>query len=159
MRAGRLAFVGRWADLAAADRRDVLDLGECLLLPGLINAHCHLDYTDMAGHIPPPKNFPDWIKAILAEKAACSYSDYARAWVRGAQQLVRNGTTTVADIEAVPELLPDVWDATPLRVHSFLEMTGVRSRRAPGSVLGEAVETIRALPDGPGRVGLSPHAA
>ena len=43
--------------------------------------------------------------------------------------LLRTGTTTVADIEAVPELLPEVWDATPLRVISFLEMTGVRSRR------------------------------
>ena len=38
---------------------------------------------------------------------------------------------TVADIEAVPELLPEVWQSTPLRVWSFLEMTGIRSRRQP----------------------------
>ena len=33
--------------------------------------------------------------------------------------LLTHGTTTVADIEAVPELLPDVWSATPLRVFLF----------------------------------------
>jgi len=37
--------------------------------------------------------------------------------------LLRTGTTTVADIEAMPDLLPEVWNATPLRVFSFLEMT------------------------------------
>jgi hypothetical protein len=35
--------------------------------------------------------------------------------------LLRAGVTTVADSEAVPELLPEVSDATPLRVHSFLK--------------------------------------
>ena len=44
--------------------------------------------------------------------------------------LLQTGTTTVADIEAMPDLLPEVWDATPLRVFSFLEMTGIKSRRA-----------------------------
>jgi hypothetical protein len=42
--------------------------------------------------------------------------------------LLKTGTTTVADIEAMPDLLPEVWDATPLRVFSFLEMTGIRAR-------------------------------
>ena len=64
----RVAAVGRWADLAPAGHGDVLDLGETILLPGLINAHCHLDYTDLAGHIPPPRSFTDWIKAIVALK-------------------------------------------------------------------------------------------
>ena len=45
--------------------------------------------------------------------------------------LLQTGTTTVADIEAVPDLLPEVWEATPLRIFSFLEMTGIRARREP----------------------------
>ncbi len=60
--------------------------------------------------------------------------------------LLRTGTTTVADIEAVPELLPEVWSATPLRVISFLEMTGVHSRREPQAILREAVERVDSLP-------------
>ncbi len=134
-----------------------MDLGPVILLPGLVNAHCHLDYTEMTG-LPPQKQFPDWIKGLLALKAAASYSDYAQAWVRGAHMLLRTGATTVADIEAVPELLPEVWSATALRVFSFLEMTDVKSRRGPAGILGEAAVKIRSLARAGGWAGLSPHA-
>jgi cytosine/adenosine deaminase-related metal-dependent hydrolase len=72
--------------------------------------------------------------------------------------LLQTGTTTVADIEAVPDLLPEVWGATPLRVISFLEMTGIRARREPRAVLREAVEKIESLAHPRCRASLSPHA-
>ncbi|MDR3378243.1 MAG: amidohydrolase family protein, partial [Verrucomicrobiae bacterium] len=126
----KIRAVRPWRDLRPGVREKVLDLGEVALLPGLINSHCHLDYTDMAGQIPPPKTFTDWIAGIMAARSAWGYSDYARSWLRGAHQLVRSGVTTVGDIESMPDLLPEVWDATPLRVFSFIEMTGIRMRRA-----------------------------
>jgi cytosine/adenosine deaminase-related metal-dependent hydrolase len=108
--------------------------------------------------LPPQKQFPDWIKGLLALKAASSYTDYAAAWLRGARMLAATGTTTVADIEAVPELLPEVWSSTPLRVFSFLEMTGVKSRREPEEILREAEAKRRSLSPRRALVGLSPHA-
>jgi cytosine/adenosine deaminase-related metal-dependent hydrolase len=72
--------------------------------------------------------------------------------------LVESGTTTVGDFENVPELLPDVWETTALRVVSFLELTGVRSRRSPAQIVREAVERIEALPAGRCRAVLAPHA-
>lgn len=131
----RIAAAGAWADLKAHSAERAVDLGAVALFPGLINAHCHLDYTGMTG-LPAPRQFPDWIKALLALKAHAGYTDYAEAWLRGAGMLARTGTTTVADIEAVPELLPEVWTGTPLRVASFLELTGVKSRREPAEILG-----------------------
>ena len=154
----KIRAVAAWKDLRPQLREKVLDLGEVALLPGLVNAHCHLDYTDMAGELPPPKTFTDWIGAITAAKTAWSYSDYARSWLRGAHQLLKSGTTTVADTEAMPDLLPEVWEATPLRILSFLEMTGSKSRRAPKEVLREAVTTIDSLRHPRNRGGLSPHA-
>ena len=154
----RIAAVGRWRNLRKQFGGHVTDLGDSVLLPGLVNAHCHLDYTDMAGLFPPPKSFADWIKLITTEKAQWSYTDFAQSWIVGARMLLRTGTTTVADVETVPELLPEVWDATPLRVFSFLEMTGVRSRRDPDAILDEAVEKIKSLPPGRCAAGLSPHA-
>ncbi len=70
--------------------------------------------------------------------------------------LARTGTTTVADIEAVPELLPEVWSSTPLRVMSFLEMTGVKSRRKPEEILHEAAAKLESLSPRRESVGLSP---
>lgn len=154
----RIAAVGRWRSVRSRFVGEVCDLGDVVLLPGLVNSHCHLDYTHMAGMFPPQKSFCDWIKLITTEKAHWTFSDYAEAWLDGAKMLLCSGTTTVADIEAVPELLPDVWTAMPLRVISFLEMTGVRSRRQPELILHEALEKIDALPPHRCAAGLSPHA-
>jgi cytosine/adenosine deaminase-related metal-dependent hydrolase len=154
----RIAAAGRWQSIRTRPSAAVLDLGESLLMPGLVNAHCHLDYTEMAGMFPPPKSFCDWIKLITTEKSLWSYSDFAQSWLAGAHMLIQTGTTTVGDIEAVPQLLPDVWNATRLRVVSFLEMTGIRGRRHPDAILGEAAEKIDSLPRGRCSAGLSPHA-
>jgi cytosine/adenosine deaminase-related metal-dependent hydrolase len=154
----RIRAVGLWADLQSETGEEIFDLGEVILLPGLVNAHCHLDYTNMAGELPPPKSFTDWIPLITAAKAEWSYSEYAHSWLRGAHMLLRNGTTTVADIEAMPDLLPEVWDATPLRVFSFLEMTGIRARRNPGEILQETVKKIDSLSHARCPASLSPHA-
>jgi aminodeoxyfutalosine deaminase len=168
---GRIIEVGRWSELsrrtAKAARASTassqktsaaVDLGDVILLPGLVNAHCHLDYTDMAGQVPPQKSFTNWIKLITTAKACWSYSEFAASWLHGADMLVRTGTTTVGDIEAVPELLPEVWNATPLRVISFIEMTGVKARRDPRAILRQTLDCIEALPNGRCRAGLSPHA-
>ncbi len=154
----RIVWIGSFHGIESGSGETVYDLGERILLPGLVNAHCHLDYTEMAGRAYPPAAFPDWIKALLVLKAHWTYTEYARSWLCGATMLLNSGVTTVADIEAVPELLPDVWSSTPLRVWSFLEMTGIRNQRSPGEILREATDRIEALPKGRGSAGLSPHA-
>lgn len=154
----RIAAVGKWSEFSSGHRAEVIDLGESILLPGLVNAHCHLDYTCMAGQLPPTKSFVDWLKLITTNKSGLLYSEFAESWLTGAKMLVRAGTTTVADVEMVPDLLPDVWTATPLRVISFLEMTGVKSRRPAPEIVGEAMAKIASIPDGRRCMGLSPHA-
>jgi len=152
--------VGRWGDVVSTTGAVTHDLGEVVLLPGLVNAHCHLDYTGLAGQLPPTASFTDWVKSITALKEDWSLDGFRASWRAGAQMLLRHGTTTVADVEAVPDLLPAAWDTTPLRLYSFLELTGVKSRRAPDLLLAEAVarrETL-ALAHHRAAVGLSPHA-
>lgn len=153
----RIVSVGSW-DSFSNSSAETVDLGESILMPGLINAHCHLDYTDMAGLLPPQKGFTDWITLMLAAKADWTYTEFAESWLHGAQMLLRTGTTTVADFEAVPELLPDVWSSTPLRVLSFLEMTGVKSHRHPQLILQEALARIEQLQDRRSQAALAPHA-
>jgi len=75
----RIVSVGSWHDVQARATGSVEDLGEVVVLPGLINAHCHLDYTNMAGKISPPRSFADWIKTIVALKAEWSYTEFAES--------------------------------------------------------------------------------
>jgi cytosine/adenosine deaminase-related metal-dependent hydrolase len=154
----RIAGVGRWRDLAKAERDETIDLGETTALPGLVNAHCHLDYTDLAGQFPPPRIFSDWLKLITTAKGHWSKPDYAMSWMNGARMLLRTGTTTVGDIEAMPELLPEVWNLGSLRVVSFLEMIGITGRRKPEAILQEALGKIDSLNGKTCCAGLSPHA-
>jgi len=157
IRAGRVCNIDRW-DPRAIARRGITDLGEVLVLPGLVNAHCHLDYTDMAGQFPPPKVFTEWLQLITEAKAGWSLDDFAASWRHGAEMLARTGSTTVGDIEAIPELLPDAWESTPLRIISFLEMIGITNRRSPAAILEGTLGQVRALPRRRSRAALSPHA-
>ena len=155
----RIVWVGRRAEIPASHvHGEETDLGDTILLPGLVNAHCHLDYTGMAGQIPPPKSFTDWIKSMVALKTSWSVEEFAASWRRGAEMLLRTGTTTVADIESVPELIPSAWQSTPLRVISFRELLNVKSRSSPSEIVERAVNDWLGLPEAQGRVGLSPHA-
>jgi cytosine/adenosine deaminase-related metal-dependent hydrolase len=154
----KIHAVTPWRELRRLTKEKLFDLGDVVLMPGFVNAHCHLDYTDMAAQLPPPKTFTDWIGSITAAKTGWGYSEYAHSWLRGAHMLLRTGTTTVGDIEAMPDLLPEVWEATPLRIFSFLEMTGIKSRRPPKEILREAVEKIESLRHPRNRASLSPHA-
>src|SRR6266487_3811304 len=164
--AGSVVEVGKFDSIKKGNSGEVLDLGEQALLPGLINAHCHLDYTCLRCKIPSQKSFADWIQAINAEKAKLSERDYLASITEGFAEAKRCGTTTVANLAAFPELVAQV--RSPIRAWWFAELIDVRSperadelvdlvRRRTDS-LRRAVESLdRARPPG-APWGLGPHA-
>src|SRR6266699_1495586 len=106
---GRITNVGKFSDISATNSGEqIVDLGEQALLPGLINAHCHLDYTCLRGKIPPSKSFSDWIRAINTEKAQLSPHDYIASINEGFAEAKRFGTTTIANLNAFPKLTPHI---------------------------------------------------
>src|SRR5437870_13406876 len=73
----RIIDVGKFPEVCARrSGQETVDLGEQALLPGLINAHCHLDYTCLRGKIAPEKSFADCIRAINTEKAELCGGEY-----------------------------------------------------------------------------------
>src|ERR1700686_2586277 len=104
----RIVDVGLFNEVKARNSGEVVDLGERALLPGLINAHCHFDYTCLRGKIPPQKSFADWIRAINTEKANLSPKDYLASINDGFAEAKRFGTTTIANLTAFPELVAKI---------------------------------------------------
>ena len=151
----RIADVGAWPEVSARNSGRVVDVGELVLLPGLINAHCHLDYTVLRGRIAPQPSFTAWIKAINAEKASLTPDDYLCTIRSGFAEAARFGTTTIANLEAFPELLARM-ETPPLRTWWFGEMIDVR---APVAV-SRVCEQLAVAHDKkwPGGIGLAPHA-
>ena len=151
---GRVAEAGRWRDLSG----EAVDLGEVVLMPGLVNAHGHLDYTSLAGRISPPASFNDWISAITRLKQEMDEAAWRRSWREGAAQCLRHGTTTLGNIETRPDLLPGLWPEAGLRLLSFLEVIVVRPATDAKQVVTELVEFLKGNAPPMGGVGLSPHA-
>src|SRR5437879_3861505 len=121
----RIIDVGKFDELKTRNAGEIVDLGEQAVLPGLINAHCHLDYPFLRGKIPPQKCFADWIRAINAEKAKLSAEDYVSSIGEGFAEAKRFGTTGVANLTAFPELVPQI-DA-PIHAWWFAELIDVRA--------------------------------
>jgi cytosine/adenosine deaminase-related metal-dependent hydrolase len=149
--------LGPASELTAQPGEPVTDLGASTLLPGLINAHCHLDFTCFKGAIAPRQSFTEWIKTINALRRSFSTEDYLNSIAEGFEMLARGGVTTVANIEAFPELLPHI-PVPPLRTWWFLELIDVRSRINEDETLLGALSFFENHPEWLGGFGLSPHA-
>lgn len=148
----KIAEVGRFDEVRKAHSGDVLDLGEQVLLPGLINAHCHFDYTVLRGKIPSQRSFADWIQAINAEKAKLTEQDYVDSIRAGFSEAVRFGTTTIANLTAFPKLIASIDE--PIRTWWFGELIDVRNPAEADGIVDEAVANLRSAK----RWGLAPHA-
>jgi cytosine/adenosine deaminase-related metal-dependent hydrolase len=149
----RITEVGKYPEISARHAaQKVVDLGEQALLPGLINAHCHLDYTCLRGKIPRQKSFTDWIRAINAEKAKLSPEDYVASIKEGFAEAKRFGTTTIANVTAFPELVSDI--QSPIRTWWFAELIDVRDSSRANEIVDAALEQLKATE----HWGLAPHA-
>src|ERR1700677_3718999 len=149
--------VGPASELTPQPGEEVVNLGASTILPGLINAHCHLDFTRLKGALSARGGFTEWIKMINALRRSFTTNDYVDSIAEGFELLAQGGTTTVANIEAVPEVLPHL-PVPPLRTWWFLELIDVRSRINEDETLLGALSFFESHPEWLGGFGLSPHA-
>ena len=153
----RIVAVGAMPDLAWISDGPVIDLGDCALMPGLINAHCHLDYSMMRGAILRQKSFTAWVQRINALKRSLDSDDYLAAIRRGFAELRKWGTTSVANIEVFPELMHRL-GPSPLRTWWFYEMIDIRHRLTSDDVVAGALAFFQTRAGSLDSFGLSPHA-
>ncbi|MGE0362036.1 MAG: amidohydrolase family protein [Vicinamibacterales bacterium] len=96
---GRIAAVGRGREAPPAGRVD--DLGEVALLPGLVNAHTHLELSWLRGLVPPAADFLTWVGRLMARRARLETADDERtmAAMRDALSAARaTGTVAIGDV-------------------------------------------------------------
>ena len=152
----RIAAVGRFEEIRALGG-SVIDLGEVIILPGLINAHCHLDFTSLRGGIRPRRSFADWILQINRLRRDLSDEDFLVSIALGFAEARRWGTTTIANIESMPALLERM-GPPPLRTWWFAELIDVRSRSSAKEMIEDSLSFLQNKENWLGGVGLSPHA-
>lgn len=133
------------------------DLGEMILLPGLINAHCHLDYSSLRGAISSQQSFTLWIQRINAIRRTMTDEDFMASISQGLEESRNWGTTSILNIESYPELMLKL-PGPLLRTWWFFEMLDVRNRLDTEDVITGALSFFEERSDWLGGFGLSPHA-
>jgi len=93
---GRIQAVGPASDVPVPAGLPAEHFSDCIILPGLINTHTHLELTGLAGAIHEP-DFADWIRRIIALKSTLTYDHFLSAARRGVSDCLAAGVTTVAD--------------------------------------------------------------
>jgi cytosine/adenosine deaminase-related metal-dependent hydrolase len=152
---GRITYVGSRRDSAG----ESIELGEAILMPGLVNAHCHLELTAMRGFLE-DLDFRRWILRLTSAKRSVmnreTLLDSARA---GLEEGIAAGVTTYADtcdsgvvIEAMREY--------GVRGIMYQELFGPDPAQCEQSIAEFRAKLVRLKTQVSPlcRVGISPHA-
>lgn len=176
VRGGRISAVGPRAAMrsVAAAAGQQLDFGQAAILPGLVNAHTHLEFTH-GGPIRSvdsgPNEFATWIADLLAWSRRTPVSARLASARAGAAMMLQAGITCVGDIvsrgQGVQAMVESGLHGTAfcefvggypedLRCDLEPRLTGLRQRvESAIALVGEPMSSGH----GPGiRVGASPHA-
>lgn len=158
---GVIQAVGTLRDIRKNFAASVQEFPGCVILPGLVNAHTHLELTD----------FPDWFRTHGSDTPYCSYLDWiirvisikrkvgaeaiAASLQHGLKLSLQNGTTMVGDILSERQLIP-LYRTVKLSGRVYLEFIGQESCRYEAllAAMANDLDVIKGnfLP------GLAPHA-
>lgn len=148
--AGRSAFAGV----------ETLDLGSVAILPGLVNAHTHLELSWMRGLVGPHDRFTDWARALIARRREITDPNDPRlvnATTEAIAEAVRCGTALVGDISnTLTSYAPLAAQGVPAVL--FHELLGFDVDAAEGRVRQARAALDALTPHEMLRTSLAPHA-
>ncbi len=167
VREGRIAAVGRRHEVskAAGAGAETRDLGNAVLLPGLVNAHTRIDLSWMRDDPPPAESWAAWFRDVLERQSRPDDAAVRAAAEETVAAMAARGTVAVGDV-AVRPVAAQVLARSTLHGVVFLELSGLRTDEAE-RILDRAAETLDAVERTPevkaaaGRVSvvLAPHGA
>jgi 5-methylthioadenosine/S-adenosylhomocysteine deaminase len=159
----RILFAGERAE--AADKFPEAtfdDLGEAVILPGLVNAHSHLELTAMRGFLEREEgDFSAWLQKLTrARLERMTPEDLCASATWGALEAARAGVTCVGDASDAASASMRALLSVGLRGIVYQEAFGPdpKDAREKFELLREKVTVLRELQSERVRVGVSPHA-
>ncbi len=100
----------------------------CIIAPGLVNAHCHLDLSlfPPAARVNHRGDFFAWLREVIAYRRRASLDELTEAVRAGVNECLRYGVVAVGDVTTLG-LPPASWH--PLRGVLFGELLGTTAAR------------------------------
>jgi len=127
-----------------------IDLGDVAVLPGLVNAHTHLEFSDASSPIGQPGiALNDWIGKVIASRQSIDVGTKAAAIAAGIAESRQCGVQLMGEITTTPCDYP----ATDIQLVTFAETLGLSPGRG-AERLAAAVSHVANSP----QAAVSPHA-
>ena len=102
---------------------ELIDLSDCLVLPGFVNAHCHLSLSILKQRITRHNSFTDWVKSMTEENKVVSFKNRVLAMHAQAKVMARSGVTALVDFLPQGDFIAE-YASLPFRQTLLLEVLG-----------------------------------
>jgi cytosine/adenosine deaminase-related metal-dependent hydrolase len=147
---------GRIAAVEERPSGPVVDLGSAAILPGLVNAHVHLELSWMRGRVPPCGSMCVWAQGVMALRR--TMTDEPREPIAPAIASARaSGTCLVGDITNTLNAC-DALARSELSAMIFRELLGFSAPDPDAVVLASLAQLAGLRPTARLRTSLAPHA-
>lgn len=132
------------------------DFGEFVLIPGLVNAHTHLELSAIEVPRPPATQIASWIDSLIQKRNEQNPRNVQRAAQQGVDLCLNSGTTLIGEIESQGESA-DRLNRSRLRATVYREFLGLDPKKAKSSWMAARTAVMRKQSEHV-RFGVSPHA-
>ncbi|CAN5820511.1 amidohydrolase [soil metagenome] len=156
---GRIAAVGPESSIEPPGGSAVIELGDAILLPGLVNVHAHPELAMFRGALEDLR-FRDWILRLVGgRRRTLGDADFRAAALWSCLEAMRAGITTIGATEA-SGAAAGAMATLGMRGISYLELFGPDPAEASASLDGyrQSLFTHRAFESELVQIGISPHA-
>ncbi|MFQ6043495.1 MAG: amidohydrolase family protein [Candidatus Poribacteria bacterium] len=134
----------------------VYDFGEAVILPGFVNAHTHLELTDIHGQVKRTGNLTDWLMQLM-EIRDWNEQTVEKATSEGIAMSLAGGASTIADITN-SGLSVKTLKKSSIRKLVFYEAIGFAKIGLLIATVNLSVKLSSVQPDALLTFGISPHA-
>lgn len=154
--AGTISSVGPRGSLKRSSKDRIVNLGDILLLPGLINLHTHLEESILRGHEKcEQETFAAWLAKKSSRIKSAPREEMSMAIRLGVREAIANGITSLMDCSRT-DLSCAILKEEPIRSWVVFE-THPESSEAEQRLLEDLDRRINASGRGE-RVAVGPHA-
>jgi aminodeoxyfutalosine deaminase len=159
---GRIVDCGPLERLRREYPAEVREFPGCVIMPGLVNAHSHLELT----HFPSwklrkgidysPRTYVDWVIQVVKIRRALTLRELEHSVMEGIRVSLECGTTTIGEIVTDRSLIP-IYESVPIGGRLFIEAIG-QEPMISESLVTCINSVVSHCCSGSMKVGISPHA-
>ncbi|HVY41360.1 MAG TPA: amidohydrolase family protein [Polyangia bacterium] len=156
---GTIRAVGARAEVRAALPDAPEEEAQGVLVPGLVNAHCHLELSALADAVPGGAGLVPWARQLMKAVVGSGHEARREAAVQAARAAVRLGTAAIGDVGNSLDAAPAIGEAGLAGV-LFHELVGSRDVATGDALADAAREREHAAAQWPAGLGYvpAPHA-